>query len=71
MRFYEKPIEITNDEKHWGLPVERVLVAKERSNRWESYNIPHSQIVAKLSLESQEVILPISLKEDLETSFES
>ena len=42
VKFYEKPIETTSDGKHWALPIGRVMVAKERSNKWESYNIPHS-----------------------------
>jgi hypothetical protein len=50
VRFYEKPIDTSSDGKHWVLPVGRVMVAKERSNRWESYNIPHSEMSAKLSL---------------------
>jgi hypothetical protein len=51
--------------------VKKVVIAKEKSNKWETYNIPHSQMAPKLSIDSQYVILPLTLKEDLETSFES
>jgi hypothetical protein len=46
------------------------VIGKEKSNnKWDSYSIPFSNIKAKLSLESQFIILPERMKEDLETSF--
>lgn len=65
VRFYEKPMETINDGTDWALAVGQLVVTKEKNNRWETFTIPHSKMVAKLSLESQYVVLPTALKEDL------
>jgi len=69
VRFYEKPIETTGDGKDWAIPVSSLLIAKEKNEKWETFHIPHSGFTSKLTIQSQFVILPYSLKEDLETSF--
>jgi hypothetical protein len=50
IRFYEKPIDKTIDGKGWILPVSRLVIAKEKSNRWDCYSIPSSAINPKLTI---------------------
>jgi hypothetical protein len=69
IRFYEKPIETSEDKTKWLIPISKLVITKERGSRWDSFVIPSSNIKPKLSLESQFVIFPIKFKEDLETSF--
>ena len=40
------------------LPINKMVIAKEKSNKWECFSIPFSGIKAKISIESQFVILP-------------
>lgn len=56
--FYEKPLEVSADEKHWSVSVQKVLISRESSNRWETFTLPSSKISARLSLESQFIVLP-------------
>lgn len=53
------------------IPVTKLVIAKERGARWDSFTIPSSAIKPKLTLESQYIVFPLRFKEDLETSFET
>jgi hypothetical protein len=71
VRFYERTIETSQDNTQWVLPVTKLVLARERGAKWDYFTIPASSLKPALSLESQFVVLPQRMREDLETSLET
>ena len=49
MRFYEKSIEVSEDNRKWVVPITKVVISKERGYHWDSFTIPASNIKPKLN----------------------
>ncbi|CAM6000706.1 unnamed protein product [Sphagnum balticum] len=60
--FYEKPLGVSTDGKHWTLESRRLLIGKERGKKWDNFALPSSNITLKLTMESQFIILPEHLR---------
>lgn len=71
IRFYEQSVDVSSDGKQWMFPVQKLIIAKEKGKKWDSFVLPRSQMSLKLTIESRFIVLPEHLREDLELSLES